>query len=149
MSDADISAAIQRHVGPPQATSPLARAGIAEQARWREREREREQAAPYWIAGIVVAVIICAILLRKLVKLRPLRVIPQTVRSASIMKDQLISDCSDKDADLYALAEEEMISGQIDKGTWARALVKAGGNEEKRRADYIILRVKKMRLAHP
>jgi hypothetical protein len=63
------------------------------------------------------------------------------------MKDKMIFDLSDHDGEWFAAAEEELVSGNIDRETWARALVKAGGNEERRKVDYITLRVKKMRLS--
>ena len=59
----------------------------------------------------------------------------------------MIFDLSAQDAEWGAEAEEELVSGNIDKATWARALVKAGGNEEKRKVEYILLRVKRMRLS--
>ncbi len=105
----------------------------------------REAEVLYWIAGCMVLVI-AFILLRKWLKTSPWRVIPQAVRSAAKMKDKMMFDLSDQDAEWFAAAEEELVSGNIHKATWARALVKAGGNEEKRRVDYILLRVKKMRL---
>jgi hypothetical protein len=129
-------------------TTALGRAAAANSADNQAREQAAAAAAPYWIAGVAMAIAVCIALIWKLMKSRPLQAIPRAVRSASKMKDQMAFECSDQDSELFALAEEEMISGQVDKGTWAQALVKAGGNEEKRRADYIVLRVKKMRLAN-
>ena len=98
------------------------------------------------IGGVVVVFVIGLILVLKLVRSRPLRLLPLAARSATKTKDQMAFDCSDPDAEFFAAAEEEMISGNHDKATWAQALVKANGNEEKRRAAYIVLRVRRMRL---
>jgi hypothetical protein len=106
----------------------------------------REAAAPYWIAGVGVLSVVVLVVLWKFLRSRPLRIIPRAMRTAAKMKDKMMFDLSDQDAEWFAAAEEELTSGKIDKATWARALVKAGGNEEKRKVDYITLRVKKMRL---
>ena len=98
------------------------------------------------VGGVVVVFVIGLILVLKLVRSRPLRLLPLAARSATKTKDQMAFDCSDPDAEFFAAAEEEMISGNHDKATWAQALVKANGNEEKRRAAYIVLRVRRMRL---
>jgi hypothetical protein len=157
MTDADISTAIQRNLpksagldfSQPLTPDNLARAQAARpvtpDAPSMGGSFGREAEVLYWIAGCTVLVIVF-ILLRKWLKSSPWRVIPQAVRSAAKMKDKMMFDLSDQDAEWFAAAEEELVSGNIDKATWARALVKAGGNEEKRRVDYILLRVKKMRL---
>jgi hypothetical protein len=171
MTDADISTAIQRNLPKPAGldfSQPLTPDNIARARAARtvtpdtpssavglaaQRAMDAETAAqnapsmaPYWIAGGMVLFVMAFILLRKWLKSRPWRVIPQAVRSAAKMKDKMIFDLSDQDAEWLAAAEEELVSGNINKATWARALVKAGGNEEKRRVDYILLRVKRMRL---
>lgn len=43
---------------------------------------------------------------------------------------------------LYAQAEEEFDKGEIDKGLWSQALVKANGDEKLRKVEYMKLRVK-------
>jgi len=166
MTDADISQAIQRNLRTVQsAPAPTAeadyaarkwaavldgtsqRASVAEQAAADKAAADHQQVeTAYGIAGLLVFLVVVVVLLRKCFKSRPWRLIPQAVRSAAIMKDKMLFDLSDQDAEWFAGAEEELVSGNIDKATWARALVKAGGNEEKRRGDYILLRVKKLRL---
>ena len=104
-------------------------------------------AAPYLIAGMVVLAVVALILLRKLIQSRPWLAIPGAVRSTVKMKDKMAFDLSDEDGEWFAAAEEEITTGNVEKATWSRALVKAGGNEEKRKAEYILLRVKKLRIS--
>jgi len=47
--------------------------------------------------------------------------------------------------DLYAVAEEEYENGDIDKGLWSQALIKAKGNEGLRKIEYMKLRVRKLK----
>lgn len=51
---------------------------------------------------------------------------------------------SSYDDALYQQAYEELESGQINKGLWAKALVESDGNESKARAKYIKTRCKNM-----
>ena len=48
-------------------------------------------------------------------------------------------------ADLYHIAEEEYDRGEMDKGLWSQALVKAKGDEKLRKVEYIKLRVKQLK----
>ena len=62
------------------------------------------------------------------------------------MKDQLLEAVKDDDASpYYADAEEEADNGTYDKGLWSQALVKAGGDESKRKIMYIQLRVAQLK----
>lgn len=47
--------------------------------------------------------------------------------------------------DLLAQAEREVESGQIDAGLWSQALVKAKGNEQLRKVEYMKLRAKQLK----
>ena len=49
------------------------------------------------------------------------------------------------DANIYAKVEEEIESGEIDRGMWSQALVMADGNEQRRKAEYMKLRVSKLK----
>jgi len=44
----------------------------------------------------------------------------------------------------YGPAEQEMNNGTVDEGLWSKALVKAKGNEDRRKAEYIKLRAKQL-----
>ena len=48
------------------------------------------------------------------------------------------------DNQYYALAEQEVTSGSIDAGLWAKALVNVKGNEDSRKAEYIKMRAKQL-----
>jgi hypothetical protein len=50
-----------------------------------------------------------------------------------------------KSANFYAIAEEEYENGEIDKGLWSQALVKANGNESLRKVEYMKLRVMQLK----
>ena len=45
----------------------------------------------------------------------------------------------------YAEAEKELESGNVDRELWAKALANAGGDEAKRKAEYMHLRAKQSR----
>jgi hypothetical protein len=47
--------------------------------------------------------------------------------------------------DLLAQAEREVESGEIDAGLWSQALVKAKGNEQLRKVEYMKLRAKQLK----
>jgi hypothetical protein len=46
--------------------------------------------------------------------------------------------------EFYAVAEQEILENDVDKGLWAKALVNAKGNEDARKAEYIKLRARKL-----
>ncbi len=58
---------------------------------------------------------------------------------------KLIIDNDADNADLYAIAEKEVDGNQINSGFWSKALVKANGNEELRKVEYIKLRVAQLK----
>jgi hypothetical protein len=158
MSDSEIAVAIQRNF--PDAVQktqgPYAALADSQRRSWeiqqqkaKDQERAESAALPYAVTGVLALSTLGVILMLKLAKSRPLRALPHAMRSASKMKDRMAFDWTEQDAELFALAEEEMVSGSPDRATWAQALVRAEGSEEKRRAEYIVLRVKKMRLEGP
>lgn len=61
------------------------------------------------------------------------------------MKDGVEFNLEQKSADLYAQAEEEYNNGQIDKGLWSQALIKAKGKEGLRKVEFMKLRVKQLK----
>lgn len=73
-----------------------------------------------------------------------------TLASAAIgkvkdIKDEIELNLEEKSADFYAQAEEEYDNGEIDKGLWSQALVKAKGDENLRKVEYMKLRVKQLK----
>ncbi len=72
-------------------------------------------------------------------------VVAEGVSYAKSAGDEISSLVEDKDADYYAIAEEEINDGNIDKGLWSQALVKADGDENRRKVEYMKLRVKQLK----
>jgi len=60
-------------------------------------------------------------------------------------KDSIFSDVITQKAVFFAQAEQEVLDGDIDENLWAYALVKAKGNEDLRKFEYMKLRVKQIR----
>lgn len=56
------------------------------------------------------------------------------------------SNIDSKQADLFYVAEQEYEGGEIDKGLWSQAIVKAKGDERLRKVEYMKLRVKQLKL---
>lgn len=61
------------------------------------------------------------------------------------IKDGIEFNLEQKSADLYAQAEEEYNNGEIDKGLWSQALIKAKGDENLRKVEYMKLRAKQLK----
>lgn len=55
------------------------------------------------------------------------------------------SDLKPENTKFYNIAENEVDSGNIDRDLWSLALVKAHGNENLRKVEYIKLRVKQLK----
>lgn len=104
-------------------------AGAIPRQKFDAQAKSRDAANLDGAAAVVIILVPGFIFLRKLMKSQPLQAIPQAVRAASKMKDQMVFDCSDQDAELFAIAEEEMAPGNPDRSAWAQAPVKAEGNE--------------------
>jgi len=68
-----------------------------------------------------------------------------TVMAVKNVKGKIENFIDDSNlSDLYAIAEEEFENGQIDKGLWSHALIKAKGEEKFRKIEYMKLRVKQL-----
>lgn len=61
------------------------------------------------------------------------------------LKEDIETNIEIKQADFYALAEEEVENGEIDKGIWSQALIKAKGDEKLRKVEYMKLRAKQLK----
>jgi hypothetical protein len=59
--------------------------------------------------------------------------------------EKISSLVDDKDLELYAIAEQEIKDDVINNGLWSQALVKAKGDENLRKVEYIKLRVKQLK----
>ena len=61
------------------------------------------------------------------------------------MKETIELKIEERDSDFFAQAEEEYDNGNINKGLWSQALVKAKGNESLRKFEYMKMRVKQLK----
>ncbi len=61
------------------------------------------------------------------------------------VKDGIEFNLEKRSADLYAQAEEEYNNGVIDKALWSQALIKAKGDENLRKVEYMKLRAKQLK----
>lgn len=154
MSDDEISAAIQRNypqLAPKPQTAYDALLGKivdsvkAQQAAEIEAAGARQERIPFVIGGLIVGLLVAAVLLRKLMQAKPWEMIPRAAVATADFNERVFSASSEKDVEFLAAAEAELVTGTMDKGTWARALVKAKGNEERRRAVYLVLRAKTLK----
>ncbi|MDG1463441.1 MAG: hypothetical protein P8R04_07675 [Gammaproteobacteria bacterium] len=70
------------------------------------------------------------------------KIASDTIGAVKDIKENIESSVGGRHADLYAKAEEEYDSGEIDKGLWSQALIKAKGDEKLRKVEYMKLRAK-------
>lgn len=68
-----------------------------------------------------------------------------TIGAVKDIRENIESSVEGKYAELYAKAEEEYDNGEIDKGLWSQALVKAKGDEKLRKVEYMKLRAKQLK----
>jgi len=59
--------------------------------------------------------------------------------------EDISSLVDNKDAEFYAIAEQEIKDDVINNGLWSQALVKAKGDENLRKIEYMKLRVKQLK----
>ena len=59
--------------------------------------------------------------------------------------EDISSLVDDKDAKFYAIAEQEINDDVVNNGLWSQALVKAKGDENLRKVEYMKLRVKQLK----
>ncbi len=69
----------------------------------------------------------------------------KTISKVKDFKDNIEYDLDEKNAAFYAQAEEEYENGEIDKGLWSQALIKAKGDENLRKVEYMKLRAKQLK----
>lgn len=101
-----------------------------------------------WIAGVSVGLSAAWLIFHRLYdksNARAVDVLSGAAQAVKRSKDQILKGSSESDSDLYAIADSELNSGNMDKGAWAIALVNADGNEEKRKSEYLKLRVKQLK----
>lgn len=79
------------------------------------------------------------------VKKSPMNIFSDTVSTVKNISDSVSSSIDEIDAPYYALAEKELNEGKRNEGLWSQALVKAEGNDNKRKSEYIKMRVKQLK----
>jgi hypothetical protein len=60
-------------------------------------------------------------------------------------KESIETNIDSKQAKYFYLAEQEYEAGKLDRGLWSQALVKAKGNENLRKVEYMKLRAKQLK----
>ena len=71
--------------------------------------------------------------------------IADAVSYVKTTSEDISSLVDDKDAKFYAIAEQELKDDVINNGLWSQALVKANGDENLRKIEYMKLRVKQLK----
>jgi len=72
-------------------------------------------------------------------------IVSQAVRFlAGVISDKITRASNESNLEYYGQAEQEINDVTFNKGLWAKALTKANGNEDRRKAEYIKLRVKQL-----
>ena len=65
-------------------------------------------------------------------------------RIVGMIYDKIVGVTQEPASELYEQAEQEINDNTFDKGLWAKALMKAKGNEDVRKAEYIKLRARQL-----
>lgn len=69
----------------------------------------------------------------------------ETLGTIKDVKEAIESNVDSKRAEYFYLAEKEYEDGKIDKEAWSQALVKARGDENLRKVEYMKLRAKQLK----
>lgn len=98
-----------------------------------------------FVIGIIAWVIVAIVTFKSFPKKSIKKSISDSVSFVKDTTNDISSMVNEDDSNLYAIAEQETIDGDIDKGLWSQALVSAGGEESKRKIEYMKLRVKQLK----
>ena len=98
-----------------------------------------------WIIGIIFGILAFVISFKKLGGTSVKETIADGISYVKSVSENISSLVNDKDAKFYAIAEQEIKDNVIDNGLWSKALVKAKGDENLRKIEYIKLRVKQLK----
>ena len=93
------------------------------------------------ITGIVATIFTFNMFPKKSVK----ESVADSVSFVKNTKNGISEMVNEDDSGYYAIAEQEIIDGEMDKGLWSQALVAAEGDESKRKIEYMKLRVKQLK----
>lgn len=93
--------------------------------------------------GIIVGAIVIYLVYQKTSKdesiQKSLADVVSYIKSINTLADEI-------DPQLYAIAEEEVDNGKMDKGLWSQALIHAKGDESLRKVEYMKLRAKQLQM---
>jgi hypothetical protein len=96
--------------------------------------------------AIIIAILAMIISFKTLkIKLTTKEAIVNAILYMKFTCEEVFSLVNDKDAEFYAIAEQEIKDNVINNGLWSQALVKAKGDEKYRKVEYIKLRVKQLK----
>jgi len=98
-----------------------------------------------WIIGILFGVFAIVVSFKKFGGTSVKETIADGVSYVKTTSEDISSLVDDKDAEFYALAEQEIKDDVINNGLWSQALVKAKGDENLRKIEYMKLRVKQLK----
>lgn len=101
-----------------------------------------------WIVGLSVGGVVARFLFVHLMNQRRQKTVLGIISGAlEDITGVVLTGSNEMNMQLYAIADEELSSGNVDKGIWALALVKARGDAETRKSEYLKLRVKELKHA--
>jgi len=98
-----------------------------------------------WIIGILLGVSAIIVSFKKFGGTSAKETIADGVSYIKTTSEDISSLVDDKDAEFYALAEQEIKDDVINNGLWSQALIKAKGDENLRKIEYMKLRVKQLK----
>lgn len=98
-----------------------------------------------WTIGILFGLVAIYISFKKIGGTSVKESIADGVSYVKSTTEDISSLVDDKDSKFYAIAEKEIKDNIIDSGLWSQALVKAKGDENLRKVEYMKLRVKQIK----
>ena len=98
-----------------------------------------------WTFGILFGLIAIYISFKKINGISVKESIADVVAYIKSTTGDISSLVDDRDSKFYAISEKEIDKGIIDDGLWSQALVKAKGDENLRKIEYMKLRVKQLK----
>jgi hypothetical protein len=98
-----------------------------------------------WIVGVILCLTAIYISFKKINGISVKESIADVVAYIKSTTGDISSLVDDRDSKFYAISEKEIDKGIIDDGLWSQALVKAKGDENLRKIEYMKLRVKQLK----
>lgn len=98
-----------------------------------------------WTFGIIFGLITFYISFKKLNGISVKESIADGIAYIKSTAEDISSLVDDRDSKFYSISEKEIDEGIIDDGLWSQALVKAKGDENLRKIEYMKLRVKQLK----